>query len=94
MKPIDILNMGPTRTVTENQDGTYTIKIVPPSFMGGSGGSITLNKKQWLGYLAWQNGELIQRALPDLTPSQRELILTGLNDEEFFEATYEEDDVV
>lgn len=91
MKPIDILNMGPTRTVTENQDGTYTIKIVPRF---GSGGSITLNQKQWLGYLAWQNGELIQRALPDLTPSQRELILTGLNDEEFFEATYEDDDVV
>lgn len=32
---------------------------------------------------AYQDGELIQRAMPHLTPSQREFILTGCTDEEW-----------
>jgi hypothetical protein len=27
---------------------------------------------------AWKGGELIQRAMPNLTPDQREFIMTGL----------------
>ena len=29
-------------------------------------------------YKAWQNGELIQNAMPDLTPTEREQLISGL----------------
>ena len=29
-------------------------------------------------YKAWQNGELIQNAMPDLTPTKREQLIYGL----------------
>lgn len=41
---------------------------------------------------AWQNGMLIQNAMPDLSASDREFIMTGLSDEEWEEATFTEDD--
>jgi hypothetical protein len=34
---------------------------------------------------AWYNGELIQKAMPNLTASQREFIKTGITDEEWDE---------
>tara|TARA_R100000008_G_scaffold46021_1_gene27091 strand:+ start:343 stop:582 length:240 start_codon:yes stop_codon:yes gene_type:complete len=33
------------------------------------------------GWLAWQNGELIQEALPMLSPSERELLISGTCDD-------------
>lgn len=30
------------------------------------------------GYRAWRSGEKIQKALPTLTPDQRELLLSGI----------------
>ena len=34
----------------------------------------------------WQNGELIQNVMPNLTPDQREFIMTGITSEEWDEA--------
>lgn len=31
----------------------------------------------------WANGELIQNVMPDLTPSEREFIMTGYTDEDW-----------
>jgi hypothetical protein len=31
------------------------------------------------GLKKWQNGELIQRAFPTMTPDQREVMLTGIH---------------
>ena len=31
----------------------------------------------------WENGEYIQNVFPDLTPGQREFIMTGITDEEW-----------
>lgn len=91
MKPIDKLGFGPKRKSVRNPDGTYTIKITPPVFMGGREVEVPLTSTQYLGYLAWENGQLIQDALPDLSPSQRELILTGLDDAAF-KAAFEDGD--
>jgi hypothetical protein len=33
----------------------------------------------------WQEGELIQNVMPELTPSQREFIINGTTDEEWNE---------
>lgn len=41
---------------------------------------------------AWLDGELIQRAMPNLTPAEREFILTGTTQEEWDEMFKEEDD--
>lgn len=30
------------------------------------------------GYEAWQNGELIQNAMPELSPTEREQLISGL----------------
>jgi len=32
---------------------------------------------------AWQGGELIQRAMPNLTPDEREFLMTGITAEEW-----------
>ena len=34
---------------------------------------------------AWQNGELIQRAMPNLTADEREFIMTGITPQEWEE---------
>lgn len=34
---------------------------------------------------AWENGELIQRAMPNLTPDQREFLMTGITPQEWEE---------
>jgi hypothetical protein len=41
--------------------------------------------------LAWQNGELIQKAMPNLTDDQREFVKTGIIPEEWA-ATFTEDE--
>ena len=41
--------------------------------------------------LAWMNGTRIQYAFPNLSPDQRELLMTGLTDAQWNELTNEED---
>jgi hypothetical protein len=41
---------------------------------------------------AWQDGALIQRAMPNLSADQREFILTGIIDEEWDTLMVREDD--
>lgn len=83
MKPVDQLGFGPKREVKQLDNDQWEISVTPPKFMGLPTQKLVLNKNQYLGYLAWQNGQLIQDALPDLTRSQREIILTGLGDDDF-----------
>lgn len=40
---------------------------------------------------AWQNGVAIQRAMPRLTPEQREFMISGITEEEW-EEMYGEDE--
>ena len=41
----------------------------------GTDNAVEVNLAQ---YEAWQNGELIQNAMPDLTPIEREQLISGL----------------
>jgi len=34
-------------------------------------------------YEAWENGQLIQKAMPYLTPDEREFLMTGITPEEW-----------
>lgn len=41
---------------------------------------------------AWQQGELIQDAMPELTADQREFLMTGITPDEWAKAFPEEDE--
>lgn len=40
----------------------------------------------------WESGALAQEAFPNITPAQREFIMTGVTDDEWDSAFSEEDD--
>ena len=40
-------------------------------------GSVTELHPSVEGFVAWQNGELIQRAMPELDADERELLISG-----------------
>ena len=57
------------------KDLNMTIECVCPFC-----GKVQLIRVNSEDYDKWENGELIQRAFPYLTPSQREAIMTGICD--------------
>lgn len=42
--------------------------------------------------LRWHSGELIQKAMPELTPMQREFLISGISDEEDWNRLFSTDD--
>jgi hypothetical protein len=78
-KPIDLLGMGPTREVIELSNGNFLIRVTPPAWSGILGSkSVELSVDQFSRYYEWMStNTLIQDALPDLTPAQREILLNG-----------------
>lgn len=42
---------------------------------------------------AWEKGAKIQDCMPNLTPSQREFLMSGITDDEWDEAFAEEEDL-
>jgi hypothetical protein len=78
-KPIDLLGMGPARTEEKLPSGNFLVTVTPPAWTGiPRGKSIELSANQYLRYLSWRKtGVLIQNALPELSPSQREILMTG-----------------
>ena len=87
MKPIDLMRFGPSRAETKNTDGTWLVTVTPHAWANSKPSSVTLSVSQYDRYLQWLDGSaLIQDALPDLSDSDREILLTGLDDEEFHAA--------
>lgn len=41
-------------------------------------GEITTIEVPFEQYMAWEMGELIQRAMPDVSPSDREVLISGI----------------
>lgn len=61
-------------------DTTTTITRTCP--FCGKEHSITVPKAELkAGFIAYQNGALIQNAFPTFTPSQREMLMTGICDD-------------
>ena len=63
----------------------WRVFVKPPTFVGNLPQQhVDLTLEQFERYAQWlQGGIMIQAALPDLTVSQREILLSGLGDEEF-----------
>lgn len=78
-RPIDRLGMGPEREI-EKIGEFWLVTVTPPKWTGIEGkGQIFLNEDQYKRYKLWQQtGASIQNVFPDLTPSEREILLTGI----------------
>lgn len=59
-------------------DGLYIVAGTCP--MSGRKWKLLVDK---IGYELWTRGTLIQKALPMLTPGERELLITGIVEEEY-----------
>lgn len=94
IKPVDKLGFGPTREAVKVPEGSlWEIRVTAPAFMNTPTQRILLTSEQYERYLKWQEGPgLIQDCLPDLSDSEREILMTGLNDEDFDEAATSADD--
>jgi hypothetical protein len=86
MKPIDKFSMGPTREEFPNEDGSVVIVVTAASwaFRDAKPCRVYLTKSEYKAYREWLGSRgLIQYMLPTLSASQREILLTGISDEEF-----------
>jgi hypothetical protein len=83
---MDLNGFTPSRRVERHIDGNgYTVYVKPPKIVGEYPEvCVTLTLEQYQRYLLWREGPLlIQDALPELSPSTREMLMTGLCDEDF-----------
>jgi hypothetical protein len=96
MNVADKLGLGPKRVLSRNEDGTFTLKVSPPAWAGFDpdySSSIVLTEDQVKRFCEWQDtGILIQNAFPELTASQREIILSGIEDKDFQKLAPEDED--
>jgi hypothetical protein len=89
---MDITGFTPSRRVVMTPGG-YTVYVKPPELVGSFPEvSVFLTKEQYERYLLWREGPLqIQEALPDLSPSEREMLMTGLGDKDFAKMARDEE---
>jgi hypothetical protein len=74
---------GPTRSARQVQGG-WLITVTPPKWSTFKPTSIMLNDAQKARYDKWlRTGCMIQDALPDLSPEQREVLISGISPEEW-----------
>jgi len=88
---IEILGFAPSRRVERHIDGKgYTVYVQPPAFMGLPEVCVTLTLDQYERYLRWRNRDMmIQDALPELSDSTREMLMTGLCNEDFLRIAHD-----
>ncbi len=79
----------PTRTVTWLSPDTVTISAKSLITGNWSTRTLTMTRAQWQ---RWQDGEYIQRAMPHLSASDREFLLSGATDEEWASLKDDDDD--
>lgn len=84
IKPIDVLGFAPKREAHKIPNGGWRIEVTPPLFTKLRGSTIDLTDEQYLRYKKWlQKGTLIQEVFPELTMAEREILLSGIGQEDF-----------
>jgi hypothetical protein len=74
----------PTHREVEQSDGSWIVYIKAPKFMGTPEVQVKLTADQFKRYLTWKQGpRMIQEALPEMSASEREKLMSGLDDENF-----------
>ena len=83
-----MVKFGPTRRV-ERRNGGWRVFVKPPSMVGDLPEQhVDLTSEQFARFIGWhEGGGMIQDLLPDLTASQREILISGLSDEDFEQFT-------
>jgi len=80
-----IPGMEPVRRTIKTTGTHVTIGVKAPDCMETPEQELSLTNEQFSRYLQWLAGGVnIQEAFPELSPSEREVILSGLPDD-FFE---------
>jgi hypothetical protein len=89
---MEIPGFTPRRRVRRTSQG-YTVYVKPPQAVGEYPEvSVFLTPDQYQRYMRWRtDGVLIQVALPDLSISEREMLMTGLGDKDFHNMTRDDD---
>lgn len=84
MHPLEALSLSPKRDERELPDGSWEVTVTPPHFFHLPGRTLTLTHDQHVRYKQWRDGRMmIQEALPELSISEREILMTGLGDADF-----------
>jgi hypothetical protein len=75
----------PKREAVRMGDGTWQITVTPPAWSGfAEPQTLTLTPDQYDRFQAWlTDGTPIQDKLPDLTPGQREILMSGIGPEDW-----------
>jgi hypothetical protein len=82
----------PTYTYIEKDD-FVTVVVTAPKVFGGGTNRLHLTPDQYKRFKWWRDSHgLIQELLPDLSNSERELLMTGMTDDVFAEKTGGTDD--
>lgn len=81
------------RRVEEVENGVI-VYVKPPPIIGDlPERSVTLTNDQYMRYRLWRETDrTIQEMLPELTDSQREILMSGLDDEVFHKIAGSDDD--
>jgi hypothetical protein len=89
-----LMKPGPKRDAIFNEvTGKWDLIISPPSWSKFAPSKISLTPDQYERYQTWlDKGELIQDALHELSPAEREVLLSGISPEEWTEAFGEDDE--
>jgi hypothetical protein len=67
------------REATQLQSGDWLVTVTPPEWTDFPPSSLTLTPGQFHRFNEWlEGGTLIQNALPDLSPAEREILMTGI----------------
>jgi hypothetical protein len=90
---VEIPGYTPSRRVEKTSEG-YMIYVQPPKFMALPEVSVYLTADQFDRYAKWQSGVLtIHEALPELSISTHEMLISGLTDKDWDRITRDPDDV-
>jgi hypothetical protein len=75
---------GPKRLETVMDSGEVVITVIPPAWTSFKATNITLNPDQFRRYKEWlATSELIQNKLPELTNAEREVLLSGISEDQW-----------
>src|ERR1700680_4847351 len=93
---MSLADMGPgfaqKRVVHESVCG-YVVTVTPPEFMALPSQSVCLTPDQYERYKQWRNGLLlIQDAFPELSDSDKEILMSGIGPKEWDEMWVDEED--
>ena len=79
-------------TYTQVKQLEHNLSVTKPSMLSGLENTMVLDIT-FEQYDAWRGGALIQDAMPNLIPDEREFLMTGITSEEW-DNEYKEEDMI